>query len=205
MNNQARPTIGQWILSIVTAIVGVSWQYGSLALVDRWVHVYPSVPDVLMDRLPRLEFGWWGEVLFFALILMFAIPHFRWNVWDTPKVLTKLGLFYFVRGWLQLFFPIGAPLNALPPDQRLNVWGYASHAYFPGGHVGILTIMALNLRSKKLRWIMAGGIIVFGLGTILSKNHYTADLLAGALIGYAVNVWVDRRWPRVDQPRLPAL
>lgn len=188
-----RPTASLWLLAVLTAAVGVTWQYISLHLVEKFVTVYPSVPDILMNTFPQYFFGLWGEGLFFSSALLFAIPHFRWHWRDTPKVLISLGLFYFIRGWFMLLFPVGAPMGAVSPDVRLNIWGYATHAYFPGGHIGILTILAMNLQEHRWRWWLWVGIVLFGIGTMLAKNHYTMDSVAGIIIGYAVATWVGRR------------
>lgn len=190
----SRPHAKHWLLSIVVAIVGVGWQYVSLWWVEKLVTTFPHVPDVLMDKLPRVEFGVWGEVTFLALILTFAIPHFRYHAWDTPRILVTLGLWYFIRGWFMLLLPLGAPLNAVPPEQRLNVWGFASHAFFPGGHFGVLTILALQHQTAHWRRWMWIGIVLFGFGSILSKNHYTIDLFASLLLAYGLTTWVNRRW-----------
>lgn len=188
------PSVGAWAAGISVAIIGVTWQYLSLQLVERFVTVFPSVPDVLMHRLPRVEFGLWGEALFFGLVLCFVIPHFRYQWRQTPRVLMTLGLFYFVRGWFMFLFPIGAPAGALAPIDRLNVWGYATHAYFPGGHIGILTVLTLLQPQPKLRRLMWLGVAIFGIGTLLSKNHYTMDSVAGIIVAYAMTVWVGRRF-----------
>ena len=192
------PSARQWILAGIVVAGGVFWQYFSLWLVDRLVTIFPSVSDLLMDRFPVITFGLWGEVLFFGLILVFAIPHFRLYWQDTPRILITLGLFYFVRGWVQLFFPIGAPAGAIDPSQRLNIWGYANHAYFPGGHIGILTILVLNQRVRSLRPWMWIGVAAFGIGTMLAKNHYVADSLVGMVLAYAITVWV---WRRTNEKR----
>lgn len=183
-----------WALSVLVATIGVSWQYLSLRLVEGLVTNYPSVPDVLMDRLPRVDFGLFGEMAFFSIVLLFVVPHFRWHWRDTPRVLTCLGVFYFVRGWYMLLFPIGAPFGAVDPALRLNIWGYASHAYFPGGHIGVLTTLAFWHPVRRLRPVMWIGVALFGVGTLLAKNHYTMDSVTGVIIAYAVSTWVNHRW-----------
>lgn len=192
--SEIRPSKRLWGLSICAALTGLAWQYGSLWLIERYVSRWPSVPDVWMDALPRYEFGLVGELWFFGLILLFAAPHFRENWRSTPRVLLALGLFYFLRGWFMFLFPIGAPAGAVSPDDRLNVWGFAEHAYFPGGHIGVLTVLALHaVRPWVRRWLWAG-LLVFGVGTVLSKNHYVMDSVAGMILAYAVTVWLERRF-----------
>ncbi len=192
MNNHSNPSWRKWVVAIIIAVIGVGWQFGSLALIERFVTTFPAIPDVLMDHLPRVEFGIVGELWFFGLILLFAIPHFRANWRTTPNVLMALGLMYFIRGWFMFLFPIGAPAGALSAAERFSVWGHESHAYFPGGHIAILTVLAMFAPGTKTRWILWVGLLIFGIGTLLSKNHYTADSIAGILLGYACATLLQR-------------
>lgn len=194
LTNPSRRT---WVLSILFLLFCLGFHWGALALVDRVVTNYPSVPDVLMDRLPLVTFGVWGELLFVALFLLFAIPHFRYNWRATPRVLVQAGLVYFIRAWFLIFLPIGPPADSIPADMRLSIWGFANHAYFPGGHMGVLTVYAMNLPIRKLRPLMWALVIIFAVGTILNKNHYTADALGGLIVGLTAIRWgktLSDRW-----------
>lgn len=186
----------RWIIAILAAVVGAAWNFVALALIERSVTVFPRVPDVLMDNLPRIDFGIVGEIWFFGLIALFAILHFKRQWRTTPVVLLALGLMYLIRGTFLYFFPIGAPLGSVGADARLSIWGHETHAFFPGGHIAILTIFAMFAPQQWVRKTLWAGLIVFGIGTTLAKTHYTMDSVAGILLGYAVSVWVQRRLKR---------
>lgn len=181
-----RPSWKRWTIAVAIATIGVTWQFTSLPLIERTVTVFPTVSDVILDHWPRVDFGWIGEAWFFGLILTFSIVHFRRQWQRTPDILMALGLMYFIRGWFLYLFPIGAPTGAVGPDQRLSIWGHESHAFFPGGHIAILTVLALSSPVRWLRWVLGVGLVVFGLGTMLAKTHYTMDSVGGILLGYAV-------------------
>lgn len=190
----SKPSAREWGVSILVLLIGISWQYLSLWWIERLVDNFPRVSDVLMDRLPRIDFGIFGELWFFGLILLFAIAHFRSQPSTTPRVLRAIGLFYFVRGWFTFLFPIGAPAGAVAAAERLHVWGFETHAFFPGGHIGILTILAMSAPNKTIRRCLWAGTIVFGIGAMLAKTHYTMDSVAGILLAYAVCVWLSHRF-----------
>lgn len=189
----ASSTVWRWVLALIVLAMGAWWHFYSLTLIERYVSVFPTVHDILMEQLPRVDFGIWGEILFFGLILVFAGPHFRYRWRTTPWVLMTLGLMYFFRGWFLFLFPIGAPQGAVGPDQRLALWGHETHAFFPGGHIAILTILAMFSSSRRVRLILWCGLVVFGVGTMLAKTHYTMDSVGGVLLGYTISVWVQGR------------
>lgn len=190
-----------WVLSISVLLLGIAIQYTGLALAEAWVHSYPSVRDVLVEQLPNWQFGIFGEAYFLVLLLAINWPLFRSGARRVPQVLITLGVFYAVRGIIQLLFPIGPPIDAIPVGQRIDFYGFAEHAFFPGGHVGIMTIMLYFNRTKQRPWLIFG-VVLFALGTAIARTHYVVDSLMGAILGYAVAVWLDRRrWiDRLDQP-----
>lgn len=191
--------IRRWIVAVFIAGVGVTWNFVALSLIERSVTTFPSVPDVLMDNLPRIDFGFFGELWFFALILCFVIPHFKFQWRKTPDVLLALGLMYLVRGFFLYFFPIGAPLESVGANARLSIWGHESHAFFPGGHIAVLTVLAMFAPKPWSRHILWAGLIIFGVGTLLAKTHYTMDSVGGVLLGYAVSVWVQNHFRRYNR------
>lgn len=191
--NVPRKFIRQLLTALTVALLGVALEYAVLISVDRLVDDFPRVSDVLMDRLPLIQFGWVGEALFFSLVAIFAWRFFRRQWRDTPRVLVAIGLYYSLRAIFLLLLPIGSPDGAAPIANRLNIWGFANHAYFPGGHIGILTILTLSVREGTWRRWLWVGVIAFGIGSLLNKTHYAADSIAGIMLGAGVWTWLDRR------------
>lgn len=178
--------------SIVILLIGVGLHYAALIVVDTNIRSFPTVPDLLMDRLPRLDFPSWTEAFFVFIVAAFAFIFFRRQWRQAPQLLATIGVYYACRAIFLFFLPIGSPLGALPPDSRLNIYGFAAHAYFPGGHIGLLFLMSFFLADRWPRRIMAVATVLFGLGTILAKTHYTADVFGGFLLAYAVWAWSQR-------------
>ncbi len=203
----AKRSQGYWrqvLLGCLTLAIGVTIHMLALYSTDRAIGTFPSVPDLFMDRLPLVKFGVWGELYFAALLLFFAWSFFRQRGHDLARVLLLLGVFYALRGVFLFFLPIGMPHGAAPLAERFTFYPYGTHAYFPGGHVGILTIMSLMLANRRTRMVMLLGTLLFGFGTMLAKTHYTADLLGGMLLAYGIVAWGRRYipWRRNDQPKL---
>lgn len=193
-----RPTV--WSGAIVL-VLGLAVHNGLLSIVERLVATYPSVHDVLLERLPYVNFGRAGELYFALFLAIFAVMLFRDQRPDVGRVLTLLGLLYASRGIFLLLLPIGAPVGAPPLQDRFVLYPYAAHAFFPGGHVGLMVLMArLVRRPPWRRWLFLAAA-VFAVGTILARTHYTADALGGALLAYAVAAWGRERILAPDETK----
>ena len=58
-----------WTASVV-ATAGVALHMYALAQIERLVSTFPSVPDVLLERLPYVNFGLPGELYFAAFLAL---------------------------------------------------------------------------------------------------------------------------------------
>lgn len=167
-------------------VLGVAWHMAALAIVDRTVKTYPSVDDLLLRNLPRMNLFGIGEIFFFLFLAAFAVAFFSDPKRDLGRLLLALGFFYGIRGLFLLLLPIGPPLDALETADRFALYPYASHAFFPGGHIGIMLLMVAALSRRRIRAILLIVTLLFAFGSLLARAHYTADLLGGALLAYCV-------------------
>ena len=179
-------------LACGVAAAGVAVHMACLALVERFVDVYPSVPDVIQSRLPYVDFGVPGELFFLGFVAVLVAVLLRKQIRSVPSVLILLGVFYAMRGVFLFLLPIGSPPTAPALADRFVLYPYAGHAYFPGGHTGMMTICSLAIHDRRWRRALLALTVVFALGTIVSRTHYTADALGGWLLGYAIMSWGRR-------------
>jgi membrane-associated phospholipid phosphatase len=93
-------------------------------------------------------------------------------------------MLFAARGIFLWLMPIGAPPGA--PVDALKVYPYSNHSYFPSGHVGLISLCAWLCRDQSWRRFFLVVALVFGLGTLLTKAHYTGDLLGALLLSHAV-------------------
>lgn len=89
-----------------------------------------------------------------------------------------------------LFGDVPAP-HVDPLLRRLNFWlldHYSVQAcIFPSGHVAAATAVALAVRKRvpRLGMIFLILAVSVALATVYGRYHYSADALAGALVGFA--------------------
>ena len=186
-----RLTAGDGLLVLAA---GLSVHMASLAWIGRLVAEFPPVPDVLHARLPYVDFGLPGELVYVAFMLAMAVVLLRMQPRTVPVILASLGIFYAIRGIFLFLLPIGIPPTAPPLSDRFVFWPYAGHAFFPGGHTGMMTVLSLSVVSTAWRRAFLGLTLAFALGTLLARTHYSADAFGGWLVGYAVILWTRRRF-----------
>jgi membrane-associated phospholipid phosphatase len=177
------------VLALAVAIAGLATNLGSLKLTERLVQTFPSVPDVIQARLPYVDFGVPGEFVFVAFLITCATRLIRRQPRSVASVLCLVGAFYAIRGVFLFLLPIGSPPTAPAETHRFVMYPYANHAYFPGGHAGLMTILSLSMADRRWRRALMVVTIVFAVGSVMARHHYTADVLAGGLLGYALVSW----------------
>ena len=176
-------------VGLAVAIAGLAVNLGCLKLSERLVPWFPSVPDVIQARLPYVDFGLPGELVFFAFLITCATLLFTRQPRAVASVLCLVGAFYAIRGVFLLLLPIGTPPTAPPDIHRFALYPYADHAYFPGGHAGLMTILSLSMADRRWRRALLAVAIAFAIGSVMARYHYTADVLAGGALGYALVSW----------------
>jgi len=178
-------------LAFVIALTGIAWNFAALALSERWIRHFPSVPDVLLDRLPYMDLYRIGEVFVACVVAIFLATFLRDRANHFGHLLALVGMFYAVRGTFLLLLPLGPPIGAPLVAARFSIYPSAGHAYFPSGHLGLLTLLALMspARYQTLFW---GAAALFAVGACLAKAHYSADLIGAVIVAYAVYEFGER-------------
>ena len=180
---------------------GLGIHMGALALIEKFVRVFPPLPDVVHAHLPYVDFGWPGEIVYAAFLVTATAVLFRTQKHSVPAILAMLGVFYAVRGVFLFLMPIGLPPTAPPLASRFVFWPFPGHAYFPGGHTGMMTVLSLSVVSRPWRRALLAITFAFAIGTLLARTHYAADAFGGWLVAYCIVLWGRRHFSLHARPR----
>jgi membrane-associated phospholipid phosphatase len=179
-------------VALAVGIAGLGVNLLGLKLSERLVPWFPSVPDVIQARLPYVDFGLPGELVFIAFFVTSVGLLIARQPRSVPSVICLVGVFFAIRGVFLFLLPIGSPPTAPAVLHRFVLYPYASHAYFPGGHAGLMTILSLSLEDPLWRRVLLAATVVFAVGSVMARAHYTADVIAGGALGYALVSWGRR-------------
>lgn len=144
-----------------------------------------KAPDLFVDSIDN-EYPWamkLAEILIICSVI-YAIP----SLVNTGK-LTYL---FFLFGSFFLIRAILMPLTILEPlsnDSYLCFFKSFQYGLFPSGHTSIPFILMLISKNK---WFYAIITLIVGILLILSKNHYTIDVIATIFIAYSIKCFSDK-------------
>lgn len=150
----------------------------------------PRPADLLFEALPQVDVMRYGsDIAVFAalsLLLAYAIGRRRTEI---PGMIAVFGIFYALRVVLMVLTPLaiahgdGQYLALLPITQLGN---------FPSGHAGatLLCFLLVDAGATRLRRVMLGLAALEWASLLLSRSHYSIDVVGGLLLAYFV--W--REW-----------
>jgi membrane-associated phospholipid phosphatase len=191
---------------LLTIALNVFFWTGYSLLARNALFPVREVPLTPLDRAIPFDPQLWTPLYLSEYIITFFIP------WLITK---RTELRNFVRAMLImscacfaifLFFPTASPRPQIIPELPLYhfvLWMDGPLNAFPSLHAAFLIFTLCLAREilKPLRaytwislWLWAAAILY---ATIATRQHYVADLLAGALIGYVSHkfAWRTRKAP----------
>lgn len=199
-----------------TAIVTLAPLY---FVIGHMTREWPAfVPETSLDRAIPLEPSWmlvYGSLYVFAFLLPLLVIR-------QPDLLRR-AMYAFLSVMLVsyagfLVFPTAAPRPAQVTGDGFAAWALRlaydidpPHGCFPSLHVAYSCVAALAC-WRVHRGVGAAAAIwagLIGVSTLYTKQHFIADVIAGALVAGAAYIVFLRTYPReavpdVDRRRAPA-
>ncbi|MBI5623411.1 MAG: phosphatase PAP2 family protein [Elusimicrobia bacterium] len=140
----------------------------------------------LVNTLPVLSWGWLGLHLVLGGA---AIAYYPRRI---PFLMFLLGVYIFIRTLFVFLSPIGAPADMM--DMRkldflfsriMGTWTFNNEFVF-SGHTGIPFLFYLFFETRGLKALCLAGSLTMGVCVLLSRNHYTVDVLGAYLVSYSI-------------------
>ncbi len=167
-------------------------------------------PELALDRALPVQPGW--SVIYLSLYLAALLPVF---VVHQPELIRRTVL-AFLSAWLVAYafflaYPTVAPTRVAVVGDGFFDWMLRTiHAAdidyncFPSLHVAQCVLAALVCHRVHRGVGVVAGVwaLLVGLSTLFTKQHYIADVVAGAVLAWLVALVYLRGYPREATPAL---
>ncbi len=163
-------------------------------IIDRGFELTQPINDLMIRSKAWISFfeissSWCIDIIF---LTMFGTWIYKG---DSFRLVVTYVLFYGIRAVLQAVSVLPYPTGIIwifPVAPSLVVPFGITSDFFPSGHVGFCIIAAAEFFKKKwyvfmvLAWIVA---IYETIVMISARNHYTIDLVCGAIMAHYFHGW----------------
>lgn len=150
----------------------------------------PIVPDLLFTLLPDLPWlSYLSEPLIAGSIAILLLQAFRYDRRTLPYYFFALAALYSSRAFLMILTPLGRPTGNLSSYGMFESTGLLQHGMFPSGHQ-MLACMAYLLVdagvTRQLKHLALGLALAQALVLVLSRGHYSIDIIGAALVAWFI-------------------
>jgi len=164
-----------------------------------------NVPEIALDRAMQLRPEWmlvYGSLYAFAWFMpLFVVRDWRLGRRALQAYLAAMVVAYAAF----LIYPTVAPRPGAVPGDGFAAWSLRvmydidpPHGCFPSLHVAYAFLAALVCwrLHRGLGAVSAIWAALIAISTVYTKQHYVADAVAGAMLGYAAYWMFVRGYPR---------
>ncbi len=174
------------VLSLIFLSICILIAYIGVANLYR---VYPNLPiirDFLFEHTPFINILFIADFVVTLAVISFFVFIIKKNKWkELPFYATIIGIYYLIRSALIYLTPLANPYtgsNILPEI-------FPSGGMFPSGHTGLIFLLFLfTLKNKAKGWNIYFIVLLILeiVSMILSRGHYTIDLIGALFIAYTL-------------------
>jgi membrane-associated phospholipid phosphatase len=157
-------------------------------MIQRLYPDRPIVPDLLFTLLPNIPFlAYVTEPIMLGLVILILWYAFGRDRIHLPFYFFSVGINYFLRGALMALTPLGRPTGNLDSYGVAILVNLKQHGMWPSGHVSLVSAIYFLIDGRKqpeFKW--AAGLLGLAemITLILSRGHYSIDVVGGVMLGY---------------------
>jgi len=153
-------------------------------IINRFDNVIP--PDLLFEFMPyypSLQYITDVIVIASGLLLFFYV--IKNNYRNLPNIIYIIALAYLLRAIIVPLTPLGAYFGV---SNSYGISDLKPHGAFPSGHTmfAFLVYFLINKKENVLKYLTLLMALFESFSLILSRGHYTIDIVGGFLLAYFV-------------------
>ncbi len=180
-------------MKLILSIILVAIASGVTYFAHAYVETFRGTPvkDLLLDRFPPVDMNF---IVTYGYYVLMILPLIVFAVKDRKK-LTYILFASAILIFLRTFFIVLTHIGYRPEAIHDRSWIFetlfrtklvARNDLFFSGHVAFPMMFGLFSQIKWLKWFEIIGAFVMLIGTLLMHVHYSIDVFAGLIFGYAV-------------------
>jgi hypothetical protein len=154
----------------------------SLAVAKKIKNHPQKIIDFVHDKLPEIRSKYLSDVLIFLQLSLSLLYSNKESLSDTLLI---MGSCYFLR-CLTMFSTVLPPLKHSENKIRFGGANGSGTEYIFSGHACWSCISFINLYNITPKYISIPYNIVSQMIVIMSRNHYTVDVILGWIITYSL-------------------
>jgi len=154
-------------------------------MIEKWFPFRVPATDLLFTILPYIN---WTQYITDIAVIFSAIFLFTYiNKYDykhLPYYVMVFAAAYFLRALIIPLTPLG---DAFASRVTYGITNIQQHGAFPSGHTAMAAVSYLlvdKLRSPGIKKILLWLLIFEIASLLLSRGHYSIDIVGGLLISY---------------------
>jgi membrane-associated phospholipid phosphatase len=174
--------------SIALLLIAIALNYVGSRIIYNFFPERIAVPDLLFKITPYI--GWtqyWSDIANIFSVILLAIYVFnKSRANKIPWIISTFAIMEIVRGFLIILTPLGGPLGN---EMHYGLTTIHQYGAFPSGHFATAMICYYFIDKKTapiLNKFALAGIIAEGVSLILSRGHYSIDIVGGFMISYII-------------------
>lgn len=175
----------KFILLVILLLITATLNFVSSELIQKYFPDRQPAQDLLFRLTPYVSWTQYlTDIANVASVLGLLIYLFMGRVSKFPRAVFAFVIAEFLRSVIIILTPLGGPLGN---SMHYGLTAIQQHGEFPSGHT-IIVVLSYLLVSKVeapiLKNLLLLNIIIEVISLILSRGHYSIDIVGGILVAY---------------------
>ncbi len=190
------------LLSVAALAVSILLWIPANALIQELYPDRPIVPDIVFTITPEIPWlAYVTDPLIAVSMGLYLWQALRIDRRRLPFYIFAVAVLYFARPVLMILTPLGRPTGNTDSYGIFKFTGLLQHGMFPSGHQMLATLAYILMdreRIPRLKSIAGYIAILEGVTLLLSRGHYSIDVVGGALVALVIAERLSRIKDRFD-------
>lgn len=178
------------LLSVAALAVSILLWIPANALIQELYPDRPIVPDIVFTITPEIPWlAYVTDPLIAVSMGLYLWQALRIDRRRLPFYIFAVAVLYFARPVLMILTPLGRPTGNTDSYGIFKFTGLLQHGMFPSGHQMLATLAYMLMdreRIPRLKSIAGYIAILEGVTLLLSRGHYSIDVVGGALVALVI-------------------